>query len=253
MKKCMIGERYGSLVVIEKVKIQGKPKTYWKCQCDCGNTCVVEDSHLKNGHTKSCGCRRRIRLQEKRLDLTGQRYGRLVVLGPAFGEAENNGSASRKTGNLETVNHAESLSQMDRGTDVSRSTHPDRMSDYWLCQCDCGKQCVCRKENLRSGVTRSCGCLQEEQRKVNMKKAIHFTEGTCVERIACRRTFSNNTSGHRGVYRRENNRWRASIGFQGKSYNLGSFATYEEAVQARLDAEKRFYDPFLEKYREENS
>ena len=86
-----------------------------------------------------------------------------------------------------------------------------------------------------------------------MKKAIHFMDGTCVERIACRKTFSNNTSGHRGVYRRENNRWRASIGFQGKSYNLGSFATYEEAVQARLDAEKRLYDPFLAKYRKENS
>lgn len=83
MKKCMIGERYGSLVVIEKVKIPGKPKTYWRCRCDCGNTCTVEDSHLKNGHTKNCGCRRRIRLQEKCLDLTGQRYGRLVVLGPA--------------------------------------------------------------------------------------------------------------------------------------------------------------------------
>lgn len=58
-------------------------ETYWRCQCDCGNTCTVEDSHLKNGHTKNCGCRRRIRLQEKCLDLTGQRYGRLVVLGPA--------------------------------------------------------------------------------------------------------------------------------------------------------------------------
>ena len=138
----MIGERYGSLVVIEKVKIPGKLKTYWRCRCDCGNTCTVEDSHLKNGHTKSCGCRRRIRLQEKRLDLTGQRYGRLVVLGPAV---EQNGSP-----------------------EGDRADRPDRMSDYWLCQCDCGKQCICRKENLRSGVTRSCGCLQEAQRKVNI-------------------------------------------------------------------------------------
>lgn len=159
MKKCMIGERYGSLVVIEKVKIPGKLKTYWRCRCDCGNTCTVEDSHLKNGHTRSCGCRRRIRLQEKRLDLTGQRYGRLVVLGTAAGTAE---------------------------------------------KCD--------------------GAVEQS-----------------------------GSSGHRGVYRRENNRWRASIGFQGKSYNLGSFATYEEAVQARLDAEKRLYDPFLAKYREKNS
>ena len=48
-----------------------------------------------------------------------------------------------------------------------RADRPGRMSDYWLCQCDCGKQCICQKENLRSGVTRSCGCLQEAQRKAN--------------------------------------------------------------------------------------
>lgn len=101
MKKCMIGERYGSLVVIEKVKIPGKLKTYWRCRCDCGNTCTLEDSHLKNGHTKSCGCRRRIRLQEKRLDLTRQRYGRLVVLGPAAGTAEKCDGAVEQSGSSE--------------------------------------------------------------------------------------------------------------------------------------------------------
>lgn len=132
----MIGERYGSLVVIEKVKIPGKLKTYWRCRCDCGNTCTVEDSHLKNGHTKSCGCRRRIRLQEKRLDLTGQRYGRLVVLGPAVGLTE------KKEGTVEQIGSSEG-DRMDR---------PGRMSDYWLCQCDCGKQCICQKREspLRS-------------------------------------------------------------------------------------------------------
>ena len=161
----------------------------------------------------------------------------------ACGSGTCSGADRKKEGTMEQSGSSEG----------DRADRPGRMSDYWLCQCDYGKQCICQKENLRSGVTRSCGCLQEAQRKVNMKKTIHFMDGTCVERIACRKTFSNNTSGHRGVYRRENNRWRASIGFQGKSYNLGSFATYEEAVQARLDAEKRLYDPFLAKYREENS
>ena len=118
MKKCMIGERYGSLVVIEKVKIPGKSKTYWRCRCDCGNTCTVEDSHLKNGHTKSCGCRRRIRLQEKRLDLTGQRYGRLVVLGPAAGLTEE------KEGTVEQSGSSAG----------DRADRPSRMSDCWLCQ-----------------------------------------------------------------------------------------------------------------------
>ena len=34
-----IGNRYGKLVVIERVpKPEGRPKgAYWLCQCDCGN------------------------------------------------------------------------------------------------------------------------------------------------------------------------------------------------------------------------
>lgn len=138
----------------------------------------------------------------------------------ACGSGTCSGADRKKEGTMEQSGSSEG----------DRADRPGRMSDYWLCQCDCGKQCICQKENLRSGVTRSCGCLQEAQRKVNMKKTIHFMDGTCVERIACRKTFSNNTSGHRGVYRRENNRWRASIGFQGKSYNLGSFATDRKSV-----------------------
>lgn len=104
------------------------------------------------------------------------------------------------------------------------------------------------KENLRLGKTRSCGCLRQEQRKVNMRKSIHFAENTCLERIASRKEAVNNTSGHRGVYRRENEKWRASIGFQGKVYNLGTFVDYEDAVKARLEAEKKYYDTFLEQY-----
>lgn len=124
----------------------------------------------------------------------------------------------------------------------------DGTVSYWNCRCDCGKLCVCHKENLRSGITRSCGCLLEEQRKKNMEKAIHIVDGTCVEKIASRRTAANNTSGHRGVYRRKNNRWSAAIGFQGKLYHLGSFTRYEDAVKARLEAEKKYYDTFLEEY-----
>lgn len=81
-----------------------------------------------------------------------------------------------------------------------------------------------------------------------MRKAIHFVDGTCVERIASRKTCVNNTSGHRGVYRRSNGTWRASIGFQGKVYNLGTFTAFNEAVQARVQAEKELYDPFIRSF-----
>jgi len=30
----------------------------WRCECDCGNTTIVEGHHLRAGNTKSCGCHR---------------------------------------------------------------------------------------------------------------------------------------------------------------------------------------------------
>ncbi len=110
---------------------------------------------------------------------------------------------------------------------------------------------LCSADSLKSGNVRSCGCLQAEQRKKNMEKAIHFVDGTCIERIACQREYVTNTSGHRGVYRRKNGKWRASIEFRGKRYNLGTFATFEEAVAARKEGEKMYQD-FLEAYYAEN-
>ena len=33
---------------------------------------------------------------------------------------------------------------------------------FWLCKCDCGKIISVRESSLRSGLTKSCGCLQKE-------------------------------------------------------------------------------------------
>ena len=34
----------------------------------------------------------------------------------------------------------------------------------WLCVCDCGKEVIVRQGNLRSGNTKSCGCLRFENK-----------------------------------------------------------------------------------------
>lgn len=63
-------------------------------------------------------------------DLTGQRFGRLVVLG-------RNGS--------------------DKWKNVT-----------WSCKCDCGNDVVVSGSYLRNGETKSCGCLQKEIAKKRM-------------------------------------------------------------------------------------
>lgn len=56
-KENNIGERYGSLVVID---IDGKKNTsgtlYRKCLCDCGKEKYVTLGNLKSGNVSSCGC-----------------------------------------------------------------------------------------------------------------------------------------------------------------------------------------------------
>ncbi len=57
------------------------------------------------------------------IDLTGQTYGRLKVI--------------------------KKLARVNK-------------QQRWLCECDCGKIVDCQGGNLRSGQTRSCGCLSKE-------------------------------------------------------------------------------------------
>lgn len=117
---------------------------------------------------------------------------------------------------------------------------------YWFCRCDCGNITLCEAEDINGGRVRSCGCLCDDQRKIYIQKAIHFVDGTCIEKVACQREIATNTSGHRGVYLRENGKWRAALTFQGKRYDPGTHDTFERAVEARVGEE--MITEYLEQY-----
>ena len=48
------GNRFGRLVLIERVQTGRRHK--WLCSCDCGSATAVTDTNLRYGNTKSCGC-----------------------------------------------------------------------------------------------------------------------------------------------------------------------------------------------------
>lgn len=57
----------------------------WLCECACHNFTCVDGYYLRQGKTKSCGCNASIATAEaRRIDLTGQRFGRLTVIRPIF-------------------------------------------------------------------------------------------------------------------------------------------------------------------------
>lgn len=150
----------------------------------------------------------------KKIDLTGQRYGRLTVLAPA----EN---AGNKT--------------------------------VWLCRCDCGMEILVRTQHLRSGHTKSCGC-RIRAGGLQSAFGLTYTDGTCVEMLAAKRVRRDNTSGVPGVdWLHDRQRWRASICFKGKRYFLGSYRQFEDAVRARKRAEETMHDQFLAEFAARNT
>ncbi len=160
-------------------------------------------------------CRRKERFalshSRKKLDLTGQVFGKLRVIGPA---ASRNGRTR------------------------------------WRCLCEgCGRETEVSTAHLTTGHTRSCGCSYETSEAGKPPPGLTLVEGTCVEMIRAGTVRRNNKSGVPGVdWLPQRHRWRASICFQGKRRFLGSYESYEDAVAARKRAEEELHTPFLKRY-----
>lgn len=149
------------------------------------------------------------------VDITGQRFGRLVVIKP---------TNKRKHGYV-----------------------------VWLCLCDCGKNVEATTRNLINNHIRSCGCLAKEIRSKTMReKQLEFCKKDCKEGTRLntlkRKKAKNNTSGTKGVYLHKK-KWAAYIYLRGKRIDLGYFDKKDDAIKARKEAEENYFKPILEKYK----
>lgn len=71
----------------------------------------------------------------------------------------------------------------------------------------------------------------------------NLREVTISQNAKNHKEYKNNTSGHSGVYEVKNY-YCASINVNGKRIYLGGYNTYNLAVQAREDAEKKYWKEF---------
>ena len=188
--------------------------TMWNCTCLlCNRQFVVRGSNLTSGNTTTDGCTNKEGVSKAQLhDLTGQRFGKLVVMERAPDKIRNNGYGRTQwvcvcdCGEIVTVLAERLISGMtkscgclrkelaakylvedltgqrfnhllvvERAENLDNGTHT-----AWLCLCDCGEYTIVRAACLKNGTTQSCGCLKfsinAEKIENKLKEAnVYFT------------------------------------------------------------------------------
>lgn len=200
----LTGQQIGEWTVLEKVKIPGRKNATYLCRCSCGTERVVEGRHLKDGSSKSCGCQRKIDNPSVK-DLSGQRFGKLTVLKRA-------GSDNR--------NHA-----------------------LWLCQCDCGNQCIKSGRHLVDLTSTSCGCnstssgenlIEKYLDEHNIKYQREYTFPDLYGNVRQLRFDF-------GIFN-ENSELTCLIEYQGEQHFKASFGLKEEDLQRQIEYDKKKQD-----------
>ena len=136
-------QKFNMLTAVKRIGVDKFNHAIWLFECECGNKVKNDLARVRSNITKSCGCLRSNKAKQNldkyqqdnkdkpRKDITGQKLNRLT--------------ATRYIGK-----------------------HRNRTS-IWLWRCDCGGEIEIPSDRVKSGSTKSCGCLNSELSSVRYK------------------------------------------------------------------------------------
>lgn len=123
-------------------------------------------------------------------------------------------------------------------------------STVWRFRCDCGNVIEVRLSQVADNHKLSCGCLDLENKRkqaVLMQMNCHRENGTNVALIRSDVIYRSNSSGYRGVaWHKHTQKYVARINFKGKSYSLGYFDDPAKASEAYETAKTRMHKRYIE-------
>lgn len=221
-----IGIKFNRLIVLEefvKLKI-----TYCKCLCDCGNIKIVRKDKLKNEETKSCGCYRNQRIFE-----TCHKTNKYNLNGE-YGVGYSNNSNKEFYFDLEDYDKIKDYCWCVGNRNIITATTIDfsrrNIKLHRLVMgVDCNNELEVDHINRNSSDNRKCNLriCEHSKNMMNVSKRI------------------DNTSGISGIsWDNSKNKWHSYLTLDNKRKFLGRYKDKEQAIIARLKAEKKYFGEF---------
>lgn len=240
----MIGKTYGSLTVVafdnEKYENdmtllkEGKlsrVRLYYLCECsECKKTYSIRGENLRSGNTKSCKCTKGKRAGEKQRKKNNVVYKDDTIV--KF--------ISSNTDDIITVD-ADTYDKIsgycwyvtNHGYAMTRDSELHK-------QILLHRLLVLGKDNLKSDRV-----VDHANRNPLDCRLCNLRICSLAENSKNVSLSRNNTSGVVGVsYSKQFHKWRAWVSVNGKYKSLGYYSNREQAVEARLKGERKYYGAF---------
>ena len=221
----LTGRIYSDLTVLGRAKDRfspsGKKRIMWRCLCRCGNEVVVQGVHLKDGHTKSCGC-----LVTKTITRSHKfnTYDLNDLYG--IGYTEEGRCFYFDIEDYEKIKDFYWRFDKD-GYVVSVKNKVKYILHRFVMDCPAEKFIDHINHN------------KNDNRKTNLR-IVTLSQNNMNKQIQ-----SNNTSGVTGVaWHDKDQRWLAYIKKNRQTIRLGEFISFDEAVAVRKAAEDKYFGEY---------
>ena len=122
----------------------------YRCRCQCGTERDVNGVNLRNGKSKSCGCKKWQLFTETRMQTASDNETK-----PYSGEYRESLYPGEVFGYWTVLEPDHSI--------------PGARNSSYLCRCVCGNVSSVKKANLLRGRSKSCGCMSRQLRAQSAK------------------------------------------------------------------------------------
>ena len=222
--KDLTGQVFGRLTVIERapnyITPKGQSKTVWHCKCNCGNDddILVMGTHLRSGHTVSCGCIQKERAVEA--NTKRNKYDEINGIGYI-------------NGNIQFYFSPEDFDKI--------KNHSWYLSNNGYVQTRIDDKIVGIHRLIMNAPDDMCVDHINHDKLNNRRENLRVC--TIQENNFNQITRGNSESGRIGVVP-YNNKWLAQIGYDKSNIKLGIFENKEDAIEARKAAEEKYFGNF---------